>query len=96
MEVEMAPDNADNPNPPDDLCDPIWAEITEYKRVKDWKPEMGGFGKLGGIGFVPDGSHWDVMGFDDSMHAVPEPSTLVLAVLGLVGFMSFARRKNLR
>lgn len=61
----------DNPVAPG-LCDPIWEWVTDYKEVDDWKPEMGGWGVVGGPGFVPDGGHWVLMGWDDSMHPVEE------------------------
>jgi len=65
-------DEEANPPSPIDLCDPIFEKFTKWKKVKDWKPSMGGFGTFGGPGWVPDGSYWVLMGWDDSMHAVPE------------------------
>lgn len=63
----------DEANPPaPDPCDPIWELRTKWKKVKDWNPRMGGFGTLGGPGWVPDGTEWVFMGWDDSMHATPE------------------------
>ncbi len=63
----------DEANPPaPDLCVPIWELVTKWKKVKDWKPSMGGFGKLGGTGYIPDGTEWVFMGWDDSMHPIKE------------------------
>lgn len=66
-------DDDDEANPPaPDLCVPKWELVTKWKRVKDWNPSMGGFGTRGGPGWVPDGTEWVFMGWDDSMHPVPE------------------------
>ncbi|MDX1998059.1 MAG: hypothetical protein SF066_10105 [Thermoanaerobaculia bacterium] len=64
-------DDEANPEAPG-LCDPIWELRTKWKKVKDWKPSMGGHGELGGIGWIPDGTEWVFMGWDDSMHPTPE------------------------
>ena len=47
------------------------------KKVKDWKPEMGGKGVYGGPGEIPDGTEWVFMGWDNSMHPVPEGVVVV-------------------
>lgn len=65
-------DDEANPPSPDDPCNPIFEERTKWKKVKDWKPSMGGYGTIGGPGIVPDGTEWVLMGWDDSMHATPE------------------------
>jgi hypothetical protein len=33
---------------------------------------MGGFGKIGGTGYIPNGTEWVFLGWDDSMHPTPE------------------------
>lgn len=93
----------DNPIAPPP-CDPIWEEVTRFKKVRDWKPSMGGHGTFGGIGFVPDGTDWVLMGWDDSMHAKPAPgggdvptvsewSLIVLTLFALTGgTIMFGRR----
>jgi hypothetical protein len=65
-------DDEANPPAPENPCDPIFEWFTKWKKVKDWKPSMGGFGTFGGPGWIPDGGYWVLMGWDDSMHAVPE------------------------
>ncbi|UCG16235.1 MAG: lamin tail domain-containing protein [Phycisphaerales bacterium] len=57
----------DNPIPPG-ICDPIWEAVWDWEKVKDWKPEMGGFGTFGGTGYIPVIVDWVIMGWDDSMH----------------------------
>lgn len=67
-----------NPLAPDEFCVPLWDEVVKYKEVCDWTPKMGGYGTWGGIGWVPDGTEWVIMGYDASMHPVPEPSSCFL------------------
>lgn len=62
----------DNPLPPG-ICDPIWEAVWDYEKVKDWKPSMGGFGRVGGTGYVPVIVDWVIIGWDDSMHQGPVP-----------------------
>ncbi|MBN2580668.1 MAG: autotransporter-associated beta strand repeat-containing protein [Pirellulales bacterium] len=69
--VPIGGDDEDNPLPPG-LCDPIWEWQWELVEVRDWKPKMGGWGELGGIGWVWRGS-WVFMGWDDSSHCIPLP-----------------------
>ena len=82
------------------ICDPIWEYVTHYKIVCDWNPTMGGEGEIGGIGLVPDGGEWVLMGWDDSMHPVPanffddvpEPTTLTLLLAGLLTCFVFLKK----
>lgn len=76
----------DNPFIPS-ACDPIWELKTKWKKVKDWKPRMGGFGRLGGIGYIPDGTEWVLMGFDDSAHPTPEPASAIILCSGVVSLL---------
>jgi hypothetical protein len=64
-------DDEANPVAPDP-CSPKWEERTKWKKVCDWNKKMGGHGEVGGIGYIPDGTEWVFMGWDDSMHATPE------------------------
>ncbi|MCP3962499.1 MAG: hypothetical protein GY719_32050 [bacterium] len=76
----------DEANPPaPDPCDPIFELRTKWKKVKDWKPSMGGSGVIGGPGIVPDGTEWVLIGWDDSMHATPEEAVIDIDVIGLDG-----------
>jgi len=63
------------------VCDPYWELQIEWVKVCDWKPEMGGYGTYGGPGWVPV-EKWVLMGFDDTMHPSPEPTTILLLTLG--------------
>lgn len=75
------------------VCSPIWEEMTKWKEVCDWNPSMGGHGKLGGTGYIPDGTEWVVMGWDASAHPTPEPASLTLLGLGALTLL-LRRRKN--
>lgn len=62
----------DEANPPaPDPCSPIWELTVRFVDVKDWKPSMGGWGVIGGPGIIPVFA-WVLMGYDTSMHALPE------------------------
>jgi hypothetical protein len=64
-----ADDDEANPTAPGP-CDPIWELRVKWKKVKDWKPSMGGWGVIGGPGIIPI-FEWVFMGWDDSMHPTP-------------------------
>lgn len=67
-----ADDDEANPPAPGNPCNPLFEERTKWKKVKDWKPSMGGYGTIGGPGKIPDGTEWVLIGWDDSMHATPD------------------------
>lgn len=57
-------------------CFTRWEKVTKWKKVKDWNPSMGGFGVRGGPGWVPNGTEWAPMGWDDSMHPKPREAVV--------------------
>jgi len=86
--------DGDNPDAPG-VCSPIWELQTKERKVMDWKPEMGGHGTWGGPGWIPY-DEWVLMGWDDSMHATPTPSALVLGVLGLGTSLRLMRKRRMQ
>jgi len=86
--------DGDNPDAPG-ICDPIWELQTKLREVKDWKPEMGGFGTWGGPGWIPY-EEWVLMGWDDSMHPVPVPGSTVLAAIGIASVTGILRKRRNR
>jgi len=47
-------DWSDNPPVIQMMCGPFMVSGMQWEKVNGWKPEMGGFGKLGGIGDIED------------------------------------------